>query len=1006
MLKNKLIGLLLLLTVVFPLKSKSQINLDKLMNHPWVDSVFNSLTPDERIAQLIWLDVSGDEDLKKQFHVAELIKKNNFGGLVFFEGTAVKQTQLINYYQSLAKTPLMIAMDAEWGPGMRLDDIMSFPYNMTMGAATDDELIRKCAAAMAVQLKRLGVQISFGPVADINTEPLNPIIGMRSFGESRDRVTAKSLAYMKGLQENGIIAVAKHFPGHGDTKIDSHLSLPLLPYPRQRLDSMELFPFKKLSAEGIGGIMTAHMRVPALDPNGEGPSSLSNSAIEGVIRKEWNYKGLIFTDAMNMGGARLTGKTSSIDVQAIIAGNDVIEFPVDGEETIKAVKEAILKKELSWENINLKCRRVLAAKYFAGLNHLQPVKIAGLIADLNSPATQFAQRQLVESALTLLENKNNLIPFQGLDTLRIAALSIGSSSVTPFQKMLGNYTKVDYFNLSEEFTTTEMNEMIQKLKDYNLVISGVHSLYESKVRRTVKVGNLVHVAPQRPYGVTENLENLLSRLSLMKNSILVFFSNPYAINELKDFGHPDGMLIAYQNTAISQELAAQLLFGGIGASGKLPVSIGNLYKAGDGLTINQSIRLKYTVSEEVGLNSEKINGRIDSIVNNALSQKAFPGCNVFVAKDGKVIFQKAYGFHTYENRIPASLDDIYDLASVTKVSGALPAIMKLNEDEKYLLDVPFSNYWSDWQKRFLHPSNKSDITLRELLAHQSGLVPFIPFYKHSMNNKELSPKWYSAIPENPYNLEVAPGLYLNSKFQKRVFKMIRKSPLKTRGKYVYSDLSVILTPEVVSKLTGMKFTDYLDQNFYGPLGATTITYLPSRKFSDDQIVPTEYDSTYRKRLVHGSVHDESAAVFGGIAGNAGLFASANDLAKLVQMYVQYGTYGGKQYLKRSTLEEFNRVQFPQNNNRRGLGFDKPAIDNQKLDKEKAYPCVGSSPQSFGHFGFTGTFFWADPSNGLVYIFLSNRVYPTRENSKISDLNVRTEILRVMYDELHKATLKN
>ncbi len=1002
--KNKLIGLLLLLTLIFPMKSKAQINLDKYLNHPWVDSVFNSLSPDERIAQLIWLDVSGDEDLQKQFRVAELVRKNNFGGLVFFEGTAVKQSQLINYYQSLAKTPLMIAMDAEWGAGMRLDDVEPFPYNMTMGAISDDELIRKCAIVMASQLKRLGVQMSLGPVADINTEPLNPIIGMRSFGESRDRVTNKCLAYMKGLQENGIIAVAKHYPGHGDTKTDSHSSLPYLPYKRQRLDSLELFPFKRLSVEGIGGIMTAHMRVPALDPNGEGPSSLSNSAIEGVIRKEWNYKGLIITDAMNMGGAALTKKEGSIDVQAIEAGNDVIEFPVDGEATLKAIKEAILKKELSWDNINLKCRRVLAAKYFAGLNHYLPVKIQGLVAELNSSGAQFAQRQLVESALTLLENKNNLIPFQGLDSLRIAALSVGSASVTPFQKMLGNYTKVDYFNLSEDFTETELNGIIQKLKGYNLVISGIHSLYESKVRRTVKVGILKHIAPRRPYGVTENLENLISRLSSMNKSVIVFFSNPYAISELKDVGHPDGMLIAYQNTATSQELAAQLLFGGIGASGKLPVSIGNRYRVGDGLTISLPIRLKYTVPEEVGLNSAKFNGHIDSIVNNALNQKAFPGCNILVAKDGKVIFQKAYGFHTYENRIPASLDDIYDLASVTKVAGSLPAIMKLNEEGKYLLDKPFSTYWTDWRKGFLHPSNKSDLTLRELLAHQSGLVPFIPFYKQSMNGKGLLPKWYSAAPNDKYNLEVAPGLYLNSKFRSKVNKAIRKSPLKTRGKYVYSDLSIILTPEIVTKITGMKFTDYLDQNFYAPLGATTITYQPSKKFSDDQIVPTEYDSIYRKRLIHGSVHDESAAVFGGIAGNAGLFASANDLAKLIQMYVQFGTYGGKQYLKKSTIEEFNRVQFPQNNNRRGLGFDKPLIDNQKFTAEDAYPCPGATPQSFGHFGYTGTFFWADPSNGLIYIFLSNRVYPTRNNNKISDLNVRTGILQLMYDELKTSKL--
>ena len=1002
MLKNQFIGLLLMLTIIFPQKADSQVNLDKYLNHPWVDSVFNSLTPDQRIAQLIWIDVSGDEDVAKQTHVAELIKKINFGGLVFFEGTAIKQAQLTNYYQSLAKTPLMIAMDAEWGPGMRLDEAAPFPYNMTMGAVMNDELIRKGAAIMASQLKRLGVQVSFGPVADINTQPQNPIIGMRSFGESRDLVTIKGLAYMKGLQENGIIAVAKHFPGHGDTKADSHSSLPLLPYDRQRLDNMELFPFKKLSEAGIGGIMTAHMRVPALDTTGTGPSSLSNKVIDGVLRKEWDFKGLIITDAMNMGGASLNNTHGNIDMMAIKAGNDVVEFPVDGEVAIAAIKEAIAKKEIAVEEINLKCRRVLAAKLFAGLNHLQPVKTDGLVADMNTPEAQFAQRQLAEASLTLLENKNNLVPFQGLDTLKIAALSIGSQIVTPFQKMLGNYSKVDFFNLNENSTDKEQQAVLKKLSSYNLVITGIHSLYEGPTRRTVKVGNVVHIAPLRPYNVTANLENLLPSLTAMNNSVIVFFSNPYAINEIKEFGHPSALMVAYQNSAMFQELAAQLLFGGIGAKGKLPVSIVNRYKSGDGITINESIRLKYTLPEEVGLNSIKLNFRIDSIVNNALSLKAFPGCNILVAKDRKIIFQKAYGFHTFDNRIPASLDDIYDLASVTKVSGALPAIMKLNEDGKYLLDEPFSTYWTDWKKGLFHPSNKSDVTVRELLAHQGGLVPYMPFWKESVKDNSLSPKWYRNELQDPYNLEVAPGLFLDTKFRGKVYKAIRKSPLETRGKYVYSCLSFIIAPEVITKLAGMKYTDYLDQNFYRPLGASSVTYLPSRKFSSERIVPTEYDSIFRKRLVHGGVHDEASAVLGGISGNAGLFASANDLAKLVQMYVQYGTYGGKQYLKKSTLETFNKVQYPQTNNRRALGFDKPLINNQKYNKHDAYPCQSATPESFGHSGFTGTFFWADPTNGLIYIFLSNRVYPTRANNQISDLNVRTEILQVMYEEIAAA----
>jgi CubicO group peptidase (beta-lactamase class C family) len=597
--------------------------------------------------------------------------------------------------------------------------------------------------------------------------------------------------------------------------------------------------------------------------------------------------------------------------------------------------------------------------------------------DLYSPAARLAQQQAVESALTLLENKNQLIPFLRLDTLRIAAISLGSMEVTPFQKMLGNYANVEYFNLSDGSSDVEINALIKNLGHFNLIIFGVHSSAGKK-----------H----------------LNRLPTVKNKVIVFFSSPENVSEMDDYGYPDGLLLAYENTVIAQQLAAQLLFGGICAKGKLPVSIGHRYHSGDGLTVSQPIRLKYTLPEEVGLNSSRVNGRIDSIVNNALSMKAFPGCNVLVAKDGKVIFQKAYGFHTYEKRVPSALDDIYDLASVTKVSGALPAIMKLNEEGKYLLDLPFSTYWTDWKKGLFHPSNKSDVTVRELLSHQAGLVPYIPFWKQSMRDKALSHCWYSVDQNEKFGLEVTPGLYLDSRFKKRVYKAIRKSPLETRGKYVYSCLSFIIAPEVISKLAGMKYTDYLDQNFYRPLGATTVTYNPFRKFSEDQIVPTEYDALFRKRLVHGSVHDEASAVLGGISGNAGLFASANDLAKLVQMYVQYGTYGGKQYLKRSTLETFNTVQFPQNHNRRALGFDKPLIDNQKYDRNNAYPCPAATPQSFGHSGFTGTFFWADPSNGLIYIFLSNRVNPTRENNKISDLNVRTEILQVMYEELGRATL--
>jgi beta-N-acetylhexosaminidase len=1002
MLKIRLSAILFLMFLLLKLNASAQFNLDKYISHPWVDSVFRSLTPDERIAQLIWIDVKDGQDVNKQEHVATLLQKYKFGGLVFFAGTAKAQVDLVNRYQALSKVPLMISMDAEWGPAMRLDDIGAFPYNLTMGAAADDQLIQNCAKAMASQLKNLGVQVSLGPVADINTEPQNPIIGIRSFGESRELVTSRSLAYMRGLQENGVMAVAKHYPGHGDTKNDSHLTLPLLPVSRQRLDTMELVPFKTLAAEGIGGIMTAHLRVPALDLKSESASSLSESSVEGVIRKEWNYQGLIITDAMNMGGVTKFGAPGANEVMALKAGNDIVEFPLDGEVTLKAIKKAVRKRVISKAAINLKCRRALAAKFLVGLNHYKPLPTENLLANLNSSSIELSQRQLMESALTLLENKNKLIPLLALDTLHVASLSIGATETTSFQRMLSNYSLVDHFSLPANFTESEASQLILKLKPYNLIITGIHSLYECRDRPTFKRGKTVAVKSTAPYGADDNLALLLPKISKLSRSIVVFFANPYAINELKNLGDPEGLLVGYQNSRISQELAAQLIFGGIGASGKLPVSLGSRYAVGSGLKINSAIRMKYTLPEEVGLNTSLLGTSIDSIVSIGLTAKAYPGCNVLIAKDGNIIFQKAYGYHTYESKRASELDDIYDLASVTKAAGALPALIKLNDEGKFSIDDRFSTYWPDWKNSLLHKSNKNDLTIRELLAHQSGLIPFISFWKESMENNNFSKKWYQNTKDSNFDLEVIPGLYLNNKFKDFVYAQILKSPLKNRGKYLYSDLSFLLWPEVITKLSGIKYTDYLDEYFYKPLGASTTTYLPFKKFSDDRLVPTEEDAVFRKVLLKNSVDDEAAAVLGGVSGNAGLYSSANDLAKIVQLFLQEGSYGGKVYFKRSTFRQFNQTQFPQN--RRGLGFDKPSLEDIQVDKKNKYPCFSASPQSFGHSGFTGTFFWADPFNGLLYIFLSNRVHPSRENNKLSELNIRTEILQVVYDQLNQVQI--
>ncbi len=979
----------------------AQVDLEKLLHHPWVDSVYNSLTPEQRVGQLVWLDVTAKNNLSKQLKDADLIRKYGFGGIIFFEGDPVAQANLTNFYQSISSTPVLVVMDAEWGIGMRFPGVIPFPYNMAMGATMDTSLIKEASLEMAQQMKRVGIHISLGPDCDINTEPMNPVIGMRSFGESPEQVANFSLAYMHGLQEGGIMATAKHFPGHGDTQSDSHLMLPQLPYSRQRLDSFELVPFNKLAKAGVGCIMTAHLYVPALDSTKNIPSSLSPKIIDQILHKEWNYKGLVITDAMNMRGVKGYEAPGKLEVLALKAGNDVVEYPSNPELSVKAIVEALKKKELSQEEIELKCRKVLAAKLWCGLNHPAKVDPVNLMKEINTPQAELIKRKIIESSLTLLNNKEEIIPVGHLENNRIAALSVGSDEVTPFQKMLAKYTRMDFFQLKNDFTQTERLELQKKLKGYNLVITGIHSMYESKLRHSLQVGNLQREQPQRPYGVTAELDSLFTYLSDRQKAITVVFANPYGLGELHAPLRTDGLIMAYQNDSLAQELSAQLIFGGIGAKGKLPVTVAGKFKIGDGITIDKPIRLKYTIPEEVGIQSGRLNREIDSIVNFALEQKAFPGCNVLVAKDRKVIFHKAYGYHTFDKMIPEKEDDLYDLASVTKITGGTPAWMKLYDDGKINPDEFVSTYYPEWRNRLFHRSNKSDITVRELLSHQSGLTPFIPFWKKTIKAGKLSPDWYAFEPDQKHTLEAARGLFLKNSFPDKVYKIIRKSALKSRGTYVYSDLPFVMTPKITSGISGESYVAGLDNNFYQPLGAYRITYNPLSKFSDDEIIPTENDNYYRKQQLLGTVHDESSAVLGGISGNAGLFASANDLAKLYQMYLQMGTYGGKVYLKESTLKEFSRVQFPQNKNRRGLGFDKPLLNNAQLSEKNAYPIKAASPESFGHSGYTGTWVWIDPKYQLVYIFLSNRVFPTRDNNKISDLNIRSEIQRVIYSNLPK-----
>jgi len=412
------------------------------------------------------------------------------------------------------------------------------------------------------------------------------------------------------------------------------------------------------------------------------------------------------------------------------------------------------------------------------------------------------------------------------------------------------------------------------------------------------------------------------------------------------------------------------------------------------LKISGTDELTYASPFMVGLDSIYIHTKVDSIITNGIKQEAFPGAQVLVAKAGKIIFHKAYGFHTYDSIQPVALNDIYDLASVTKITAALPAILKLVDEGKLDLDKPFSTYWKQWQGK----KDKEHLTLREILAHQAGLNPYIVFLNEVIKkNGKVKKRFVKKASKTGFENQAYPGLFVKNRFNRKMYRMINRSEVSEEKKYRYSGLTFLMFPELIEQLTGDSYEYYLEKNFYLPLGATTMGFRPTTKNYPNKIVPTEIDTLFRDTLTQGWVHDENASLLGGVSGNAGLFATATDLAKIMQMYMQYGSYGGKRYISEKTMKEFMRVQYPENDNRRGLGFDKPSLDNSELSLKDSYPAPEVSPESFGHSGFTGTFVWADPEHELVYIFLSNRVYPSREHSNIYKLNIRSAVQQVFYN---------
>ena len=950
------------------------------LNDPWVDSVLNALTPDERVAQLFMLRAHSNKNEAHVQSLLKLINEHKVGGLVVFQGGPGRQARMLNRLQEAAEVPLFVAMDAEWGVGMRLDSTVSYPYQMTLGAIRNTQLLYQMGQQVARDLKRVGVHSNFAPVVDVNNNPNNPVINYRSFGEDRDNVAAKGLAYMQGMQDEHVLTTAKHFPGHGDTDTDSHHALPQINHSVERLTSVELYPFLKLIEAGVGGVMVAHLDIPALDSSGV-PSTLSKPIITDLLQEQMGFQGLIVTDAMDMKGVTKGNEPGIVDKDAILAGNDVLELTENVPRAIAEIRKAIDQGLISQEDIDERCRKLLAVKRWVGLHQYQPVKVADIDAEMNTPTAKLLNRKLMEGALTVLRNENDLMPLRHLDTLRIASVSMGATKPTAFQKMLELYTGVKHFTLTAQATAEQVQQTKQQLKGYDLVIVGVHD--DSKY-------------PRNSLKFSSTLINYAKELAAQSNTILAVFKNPYVLAKLPGVEQADGLIVTYQDNLDAEELAAQLIFGGVSASGRLPVSVGNTFAVGEGLEVTGDLRFGYTLPEEVGMNSAVLYGRIDSLVQQAIEAKATPGCEVLVARHKKVVMYKAYGEHVYHDTVKVQRTDLYDLASISKIASALPALMKLHGEGKFDLDASIDDYLSYFKR-----SNKAGVPFRDILAHQARFKPWIPYWT-STRRRNGSYRWFTIKSDSSrrFPVKLADNMYLHRNYQKKIFRAIKKSPLEAEAKYLYSGLLFYLLPTIVEKLSGEDYLTYLYRNFYEPLGATTLTYNPLDKFPAERIVPTENDYLFRRQPIAGRVHDEGAIMMGGVSANAGLFTNANDLAKLMQMYLDEGTYGGRRYIDTATVREFTRYQFPDNDNRRGLGFDKPYFERS----EDGNAAVSASDASFGHSGFTGTFTWADPEYDLVYVFLSNRVHPTRDNARLYQLNTRTKIQQVLYDAIDQAAM--
>lgn len=947
----------------------------------WVDSVYRALTLEERIGQLFMVAAYSGGKNYNEPAITELIAKRQIGGLIFMQGDPVSQANQNNKYQQMAQVPLLIGMDAEWGLGMRLTGVRDMPRSMMLGATRDSQLVYRVGAAVARQCNRLGVHIDFAPVVDVNNNPNNPIINARSFGEDKRLVARMGIAYMHGLQKNGVIASAKHFPGHGDTETDSHEDLPVISKSMRQLDTLEFYPFRRLIAAGVKSVMVAHLNVPALESESKIPTTLSKNTITNVLKNQMGFQGLAFTDALNMQGVAKFFNPGEVDVRAFIAGNDVLLFSQNVPLAIEKIKDAINAGTASERQLEESVRKILAAKYDAGLHRFVPIRTVNLVAELNEMIDPIRQEAATKS-VTLVRDRNRLMGKLSAPDARVSYIGVNAQRSVLFNELSAAKPTLMYNWLPKGTPASSLASLRQSMEQTDVTIVAVHGM--------------TFYPSGGSYGLDATQMSFLKGLENLPNVLLVLMGNPYLLKNMCGIG---SAVVAYEADSIVEATVAKVLLRKESARGKLPVTpcvdMGVMPEEPPVMLEKPSLARqandlkKVDFVKDAGVTNPEALEKLSRFIQQSIVGSAFPGCRILAAKDGKVFYDEAFGYYDYSRQKAVELTTMYDIASITKVVATTLAVMKLYDQGKLDLNKTLGHYLP-WTKN----SEKENIIIRDLLLHQAGLKAWIPFYKETLTaGGDLNPALYSTERKKEMAIPVAKDLYLRNDYADTVWQRILASGLENRGRYVYSDLDFFFLAAVVEQITNKQLNDYVAEQFYKPMGLKRITYNPLKKHKLTEIAPTENDIVYRKQLIQGYVHDPGAAMFGGVAGHAGLFAGAEEVAAIFQMLLNGGMYKGKRYLNQPTVQMF--TAYNSKISRRGLGFDKPAADRN--DGGPAGNRV--SGYAFGHQGFTGTCAWADPATGVVFVFLSNRIQPSADNNNINRLSVRTVAQDYIYEAL-------